>query len=633
MAQIIPAGQLNIAALNSDDLYINIVNPPAYIVGVPTDVFGVVGTASWGPVNVPVSMGNSNDATNNFGSISAVSLTDPYDLATDLFLTFGQAASSASLEGWGVRVSDGTDTAASIALAGTAADTEILTVTAPGSVGTLYSVNILQSAVSIAVVTYTSVTGDTATTVAQALTNRINANAAFAAVGINAVVGSGLLDVYYPSTLTLTWTLSTNITNTAGSTVTAAGTITARYSGVLGNQIVVAAVLNAANGKYNVSVQTPFGVAEAFTGLPATGFYSALQNALNNGISGLRGPSLYVKMASANGAVGVSAFSSTLAGGTDGRANVTTASLVGQSSTFPNTGLQALANLNPAVSVAWLAGCTDPTAAPTLAAFGAASGACVLESFPVGETTSAALAAALSAGVGNADFTWVTDWIYFFDPFNNQNRLVPPTPVIAGTICCLTPEQSPGNKQVNLVLGTYRNNPVTGNVPYSPSEIGQLETAGIMFISNPIPAGQVFGIRHGQTTSPNAATKPFEYWRMTSYLARSIADSMGSYVDQLQSQQPQDPLRAAIKLELNNFFSQLEGLGQIDQFLVTCTFSASPSATPGLGMNTPASIAQHYLFVLVQVTYLSSVRFFVVSLQGGTTVVAVQGGLSGGSIT
>ncbi|HEV3024373.1 MAG TPA: hypothetical protein VGX76_17980, partial [Pirellulales bacterium] len=49
----------------------------------------------------------------------------------------------------------------------------------------------------------------------------------------------------------------------------------------------------------------------------------------------------------------------------------------------------------------------------------------------------------------------------------------------------------------------------------------------------------------------------------------------------------------------------------------------SPSATPGNGVNTPASIAQHYLFVLVRVTYLSTVRFFIIALQGGTTVVTV----------
>ena len=52
------------------------------------------------------------------------------------------------------------------------------------------------------------------------------------------------------------------------------------------------------------------------------------------------------------------------------------------------------------------------------------------------------------------------------------------------------------------------------------------------------------------------------------------------------------------------------------------------NAVAGNGMNTPASIAAHYLFCLWQVTYLSSVRFLVLSLQGGTTVVEVANSLT-----
>jgi hypothetical protein len=101
---------------------------------------------------------------------------------------------------------------------------------------------------------------------------------------------------------------------------------------------------------------------------------------------------------------------------------------------------------------------------------------------------------------------------------------------------------------------------------------------------------------------------------------------MGQYVDQLQSQQPNDPLRQAIRTALNSFLTELKGLGQIDDFQVVCTFSALPSAKPGFGVNTPDSVAQHYLYALCKVRYLSSVRFFILSLQGGTTVVTVSTG-------
>ena len=209
-----------------------------------------------------------------------------------------------------------------------------------------------------------------------------------------------------------------------------------------------------------------------------------------------------------------------------------------------------------------------------------------------------------------------------------MQRLVPETAVVGGKWATLGPQQSPGNKPVNLVIGTERNNPQTGSLPYTISDIAQLETAGIITITNPIPRGRVFGIRHGQSSSLSAVTKPAEYWRMTMYIARSASNFIGSYVDEMQSQDPGDPIRAAFKLQSNQFLKLLKGAGQIDKYLVTCAFSTSPTALPGLGMNTPQSVAQHYLFALWQITYLSSIRFFVLSLQGGTTVVEVAGQLT-----
>src|SRR5882762_2996104 len=118
MPQIITSGSLSIPSLSADDAYIQIVAPPNFITGVATDVIGVVGTASWGPVNVPVHIGSGQQAVLSFGPMSAASLTDSHDLPTDLYLAFGQSASQATMEAWGVRVTDGTDTAAWDTLAG-----------------------------------------------------------------------------------------------------------------------------------------------------------------------------------------------------------------------------------------------------------------------------------------------------------------------------------------------------------------------------------------------------------------------------------------------------------------------------------------------------------------------------------
>lgn len=45
-------GQINTTALVVPDLYVQIVPPQTqYLNGVPTNILGIVGTASWGPTN------------------------------------------------------------------------------------------------------------------------------------------------------------------------------------------------------------------------------------------------------------------------------------------------------------------------------------------------------------------------------------------------------------------------------------------------------------------------------------------------------------------------------------------------------------------------------------------------------
>lgn len=629
MAQIFPAGSVNLAAIAADDLYIQIVNPPSFIRGVPTDVFGLVGTASWGKVNIPIHLGSGQDAVQNFGQISAASLTDIYDMATDLALCFGQSSNQSSLEGYGVRVTDGTDTAATDILAGVANKTETATITGSVAAGDVLNVVITDTVVtgSPFTITYTCVAGDTVAIIAAALAASINANATLASVFITATSALGVLTINYPTTATVTFTQSVSpgsetITLANGSTNSHGLSVTANCTGVLGNNITLTIAAGSATSTYTATVTPFYGSSEVFPNIPAAGFWTNLKNALNTGLSTFRGPSQFVIGSNPLPSVGnptLGTFS--LAGGTDGRAGVVTATLLGSDTAQPRTGLYALRQQQPAIGVVWIVGSVDTTLVPSLVQFGQSEGCSELFPFPTGTSTATATAAVATNGQHDSSLAYVKDFLYFFDTINNVTRLVPPTAVIGGEICTLTPEQSPGNKPVSLVLGTERNNPISGNQPYTQSEIGQLENAGIMLITNPIPAGSQFGIRHGQTTSLSPATAPFEYWRMTSYLARSLAATMGQYVDQLQSQQPNDPLRQTIRMQLNNFLNELEGLGQIDGFQVNCNFSSSPSAKPGLGMNTPASVAQHYLYALVQVTYLSSVRFFIISLQGGTTVV------------
>lgn len=101
-------GVLNTQALQTPDVYVQIVPPKRYINGVPTDIYGIVGIASWGAVNSPVLAGSIDDAQRLFG----VQQDRKYDLATAAAIGFLNGASNQRL----VRVTDGTDAAATVNL-------------------------------------------------------------------------------------------------------------------------------------------------------------------------------------------------------------------------------------------------------------------------------------------------------------------------------------------------------------------------------------------------------------------------------------------------------------------------------------------------------------------------------------
>jgi hypothetical protein len=102
-------GSINTAALVVPDLYVQIVAPQNLVLnGVPTNLIGVVGTASWGPVNKPVVAGSMADYTAAFGPMFA----RKYDMGTNVATAVQQGAAGFRC----VRVTDGSDTAASYAI-------------------------------------------------------------------------------------------------------------------------------------------------------------------------------------------------------------------------------------------------------------------------------------------------------------------------------------------------------------------------------------------------------------------------------------------------------------------------------------------------------------------------------------
>ena len=126
---IVQAGTLNTTALVVPDLYVQIVPPQNLVVnGVPTNILGVVGTASWGPVNQPVIVATMADYARSFGPIQA----RKYDMGTQVATAVQQGAQNLRC----VRVTDGTDTAASYAFFyGASGFPALLTARYSGSLG------------------------------------------------------------------------------------------------------------------------------------------------------------------------------------------------------------------------------------------------------------------------------------------------------------------------------------------------------------------------------------------------------------------------------------------------------------------------------------------------------------------
>ncbi len=104
---IVQQGSINTTALVVPDLYVQIVPPQALALnGVPTDIVGVVGSASWGPVGQPVIVGSMSDYAVAFGPV----MTRKYDMGTQVATAVLQGAQNFRC----VRATDGTDTAASL---------------------------------------------------------------------------------------------------------------------------------------------------------------------------------------------------------------------------------------------------------------------------------------------------------------------------------------------------------------------------------------------------------------------------------------------------------------------------------------------------------------------------------------
>jgi uncharacterized protein len=532
-------------------------------------------------------------------------------------------------------VTDGTDTAASLSLIDNQGNVQTVTVGGSKTTGDTLSLTFTSAGItgSPVALPYVVLSGDTLTTIATAFKNAVNANAALAAAGIAATssgmvvtVTSNDLDVIPVITDTSTGSPTETLTIASPSAVTG-GTLTALYTGILGNQIKLSILPGSSSSKVNVLLTAWAGKSQEFyVGLPNT---SAFWATLSSTLSGGAGPTVAASNLARFAVAGSGSpmkpqqvIASALAGGTDGR-GVSSGQLVGSATggaTGQGSGLFALLPAKPFCQMASCVGLTDMTVAPNIQEFAFQNGIAMTLNQSINTDPTTAVQALNEFGIDNYQVICFIDWCQMFDPVNNVARYVSPDGPLAGLCAALAPQNSPLNKQLQGVITTSRLQAIG---PYNNSEVGLANTNGLALVSNPIGQGPTFGFVTAVNTSlDNIGTAPIEYTRMTNFLIQSIGANLGIYLGAPQLQRPIDPTRAAISQSLNTFLNGMINAvpAQLDAAQVICTYDPTGEMAGVPGFNTNATIAAHDCSVFVAATYVSSIWYLIFTLQGGTTV-------------
>lgn len=646
-------GQLNLAGQMAPGLYVQVVQPPPVVQGVATNGLGLVGVASWGPVNSPVGVGSPQMASLTLGPVTV----RKYDLATAISVAFGLGQTNNTC----VRVTDGTDTAATGAIkdgsaatgatltglytgslgnmlnatmaAGTQPNTYKLSLNLPGLLFETYDnlgVGVIAGAVT-AGTGYTSVPNVAVNAPQQS--NGTQAVVQATLKVLTATVGAAGTGYVTGDTITLANGVVLTVTATAGAITALAVT----NAGSLGGGAVPTnpqAVIATSGVGTGATANTTWGLGTPVVVNPGAGYTTAtatlsgggggtggaitlgvgcwnnLVNAVNNGQSGVRGPSQLAVATIGTSVAAPALVTTAFTGGTDGAAGVTDATLVGANAT-PPTGMYALQK----ASVLTMSLVDHSTASQwgTIAAFAQMYGMFACSSAPTGSSIATTAAALASAGVDNYSFKALTgDWVYWMDVVNNQRRLLAPSTFWAPMRANMVPNQSTLNKPVLGTAGTIRS---SQSLQYAQAELLAASQGRVDFLANPSAGGNYFGFQTDMNSSSYAATNSEAYTAMTNFLSLTLAANFGWVIGNPQTADLRQAVNDAITGFLMNLWQNLGYIGDVNNptkvpFSVQTNAQNNPSTQVALGV----------MQTLVKVTYLSIVRVFVISLQGGSTV-------------
>lgn len=495
-------GSVNPAAAGVPGLTVNVVAPPAAnLSGAPANLLGVVGSASWGPLNSPAVFSDEAGGAAIFGAMK----NRKYDLMTQIHNAAMQGANNFI----GVRVGDGTEAAA------------------------------------------------------------------------------------------------TATVQTSG------GTATAKYTGTGGNAITITFAQGTAPATRKVTITMPGATPEVFDNIPGllNAAWVAMAAAINNGQTGVRGPSQLIVFSAGASVTTPVDGSATLTGGLDGATSVASANLIGVDTTT-RTGMYALRNTGIAAFI--LADNDTSTSWTTQQAFAISECAFAYATGPASDTISNFKTTIDTAAIDNP---WIKvlfgDWVYMFDGVNNIERLVSPQGFLAGNKMAIGPEQTSLNKPLNGVLGTQKS---YNKQVYSQAELQLISAArGDVIVMNP-PGGNYPAAAFGRNSSSDLSRRQETYTTMTNYLARSFdsAAGLGRFIGRLITPEQMREAEATIGGFLQNEWDA----GRIGNAQGTIPYSVQVDAA-----NNPSNVVNQGLqFAKVQVQYLNILEYFVLSFSGGGTV-------------
>jgi len=236
-------GQQNLAALTVPGVYGDIILPSPLLVGTPTNIMGVVGVGSWGPTNSMIYFSATTDG--------AVALGNPTNRKYDIMTHVEAATQVGGAIGFGaVRVTDGSDLAASGFMQGTLAQQAAGTITFVSNPAALTTITLGSTVwtfvTSGAIGPQTNIQANLAATLAQ-LQSDLTASQDASVDQATYQASATVLTITYktPGIVGNSFNIATSVAGASASATTllggTAGTtglnISAKYTGIMGNQI------------------------------------------------------------------------------------------------------------------------------------------------------------------------------------------------------------------------------------------------------------------------------------------------------------------------------------------------------------------------------------------------------------